>query len=70
MPILWDEGVESVHINSVHIGRAVYCANCEMITDSVGDKCIICGSKSLESIERMLRRQNGYCQVARNSSTR
>ena len=40
--------------NSIRLVQAVLCANCEMITDSTGESCLVCGSKSLLSIARVL----------------
>jgi hypothetical protein len=41
-------------INSVHLVNAVLCADCEVISDSAGDTCQICGSRSLLSLGRVL----------------
>ena len=40
--------------NSIRLLEAVLCANCEMITDSTGESCVVCGSKSLLSLARVL----------------
>ncbi len=34
--------------------EAVLCADCEVISNSVGDKCEVCGSGSLLSLGRVL----------------
>lgn len=41
-------------LNSVHLVNAVLCADCEVISDSAGDTCEICGSRSLMSLGRVL----------------
>jgi hypothetical protein len=41
-------------LNSVHLANAVLCADCEVISDSVGDTCEVCGSRSLMSLGRVL----------------
>jgi hypothetical protein len=41
-------------LNSVHLINAVLCADCEVISDSAGDTCEVCGSRSLMSLGRVL----------------
>ncbi len=41
-------------LNSVHLVNAVLCADCEVISDSAGDTCQVCGSRSLMSLGRVL----------------
>lgn len=41
-------------LNSLHLLQAVFCANCEVISDSPGDTCAVCGSPSLLSLSRVL----------------
>jgi hypothetical protein len=41
-------------LNSVHLVNAVLCADCEVISDSAGESCAICGSRSLMSLGRVL----------------
>lgn len=41
-------------LNSVHLVNAVLCADCEVISDSAGDTCLVCGSRSLLSLGRVL----------------
>ncbi len=41
-------------LNSVHLVNAVLCADCEVISDSAGECCEICGSRSLMSLGRVL----------------
>jgi hypothetical protein len=41
-------------LNSVHLVNAVLCADCEVISDSAGDTCEVCGSRSLLSLGRVL----------------
>jgi hypothetical protein len=41
-------------VNTVHLLSAVLCADCEVISDSAGDICVVCGSRSLLSLGRVL----------------
>jgi hypothetical protein len=41
-------------LNSVPLLEAVLCADCEIISNSAGDRCEICGSRSLLSLGRVL----------------
>src|SRR5690348_10550202 len=47
-------GESSSGLNSVHLVNAVLCADCEVISDSAGDTCRVCGSRSLMSLGRVL----------------
>ncbi|MGO9518436.1 MAG: hypothetical protein ACLPND_15460 [Candidatus Korobacteraceae bacterium] len=41
-------------LNSLRLLEAVLCADCEIISNSAGDRCEICGSPSLLSLGRVL----------------
>jgi len=41
-------------LNSLPLLEAVLCADCEIISNSAGDRCEICGSPSLLSLGRVL----------------
>jgi hypothetical protein len=41
-------------LSSLPLLEAVLCADCEIISNSVGDRCEICGSPSLLSLGRVL----------------
>jgi hypothetical protein len=43
-----------VELNSVPLLEAVLCADCEIISNSAGESCEICGSRSLLSLGRLL----------------
>jgi hypothetical protein len=51
MPIEPKWGAE---LSSVPLLEAVLCADCEIISNSAGDRCEICGSPSLLSLGRVL----------------
>ncbi len=51
MPIEHKWGAE---LSSVSLLEAVLCADCEMISNSAGEQCQICGSPSLLSLGRVL----------------
>ena len=50
--------VSSAHaarcLNAVALQNAVLCAECEVVSDSPHDQCLVCGSHSLVNICRML----------------
>jgi hypothetical protein len=41
-------------LSAVPLCNAVYCANCEVITNSPHDTCNVCGSHSVAGLSRML----------------
>jgi len=41
-------------LHSVALREAVLCADCEIISNSVGETCEVCGSRSLLSLGRVL----------------
>jgi len=41
-------------LNSVPLVEAVLCADCEIISNSGGEQCEVCGSRSLLSVGRVL----------------
>lgn len=62
--ILWtekdDPPISRDIVQSIEIGRAVYCEDCRTVNNSYTDHCIQCGSVAIVSIERLIRRSNGY----------
>ena len=40
-------------VNAVALQNAVLCAECEVVSDSPHDTCLVCGSRSLFNIARM-----------------
>jgi hypothetical protein len=40
-------------LNAVALHNAVFCAECEVVSDSPYDRCLVCGSRSLFNIARM-----------------
>ncbi len=50
-----DDGREfEASLHSVPLIQAVLCADCEMISNSGGESCEVCGSRSLLSVSRIL----------------
>ena len=45
---------EEIPVNTIHILKAVLCADCEVISDGARDTCVVCGSRSLLSLGRVL----------------
>lgn len=41
-------------VNAVALQNAVLCAECDVVSDSPHDHCLVCGSRSLFNISRML----------------
>jgi hypothetical protein len=48
------DATEKAEINSVCLQNAVFCTDCEVISDSPHDTCRVCGSHSLLSLSRIL----------------
>jgi len=51
-------GIESIPergrvLNTVALQNAVLCAECDVVSDSPHDQCLVCGSRSLFNIARM-----------------
>jgi hypothetical protein len=42
-----------INVNAVALQNAVLCAECDVVSDSPHDRCLVCGSRSLFSIARM-----------------
>jgi hypothetical protein len=40
-------------LNAVPIGNAVLCAECDVVSDSPHDTCLVCGSHSLFNVARI-----------------
>jgi hypothetical protein len=50
-----NEAAEALRfVNSVCLQNAVLCADCDCVSDSPHDKCLVCGSRSLFNIARVL----------------
>lgn len=49
-----ETAVEPIPLNAVPLRQAVLCANCDVISDSSHDHCLICGSASLMPLARVL----------------
>jgi hypothetical protein len=48
-------GVEKMRpLNAISLGNAVLCADCDTVSDSPHDECLVCGSRSLFNISRAL----------------
>ncbi len=41
-------------LNSICLQNAVLCAECDVVSDSPHDHCLVCGSRSLFNISRLL----------------
>jgi hypothetical protein len=48
-------GAERVRpLNAISLKNAVLCADCDVVSDSPHDHCLVCGSRSLFNISRLL----------------
>ena len=48
-------GAEKIRqLNAVSLRNAVLCADCDTVSDSPHDECLVCGSRSLFNISRAL----------------
>ena len=43
-----------IDVNAVRLQQAVLCAGCDVISDSPHDACLVCGSRSLLPLSRVL----------------
>ena len=55
---MWDPSVESAPargrvLNAVALENAVLCAECDVVSDSPHDVCMVCGSRSLFNVARI-----------------
>jgi hypothetical protein len=41
-------------LNAISLRNAVLCADCDVVSDSPHDQCLVCGSRSLFNISRAL----------------
>lgn len=51
-------------IDTLPLLDAVLCADCEMISNSRGDCCVVCGSRSLLNLARILGGSIGHVRAA------
>lgn len=49
-----DRGGQPRSFNAVYLQNAVLCAECDCVSDSPNDSCLVCGSRSLFNISRVL----------------
>ena len=49
-----DNALDKPDVNAVCLQESVLCADCEVISDSPNDSCLVCGSHSLFSLSRVL----------------
>ena len=53
-PVMKDRETEGARsFNAVALQNAVLCAECDVVSDSPHDICLVCGSRSLFSIARL-----------------
>lgn len=46
-------GKTSYTLNAISLKHAVLCADCDVISDSPHDRCLVCGSRSLFNVCRV-----------------
>jgi hypothetical protein len=49
-----DQADKGRPLNSISLQNAVLCADCDVVSDSPHDHCLVCGSRSLFNISRLL----------------
>jgi hypothetical protein len=52
-PYADDAPERSRRLNAIALQNAVLCAECDVVSDSPHDTCLVCGSRSLFNIARM-----------------
>ncbi len=57
------EDTIKLDVNAVRLQHAVLCANCDVISDSPHDRCLICGSHSLLPLARVLNSAGAQAQT-------
>jgi len=53
-PALGNTSARGRVLNAITLQNAVLCAECDVVSDSPHDQCMVCGSRSLVNITRML----------------
>ena len=53
-PFREDDAPSGRVLNAVALQNAVLCADCDVVSDSPHDRCMVCGSPSLVNISHML----------------
>ena len=48
------DNILNFEVNAVRLQKAVLCAGCDVISDSPHDACLVCGSRSLLPLCRVL----------------
>jgi hypothetical protein len=48
------EAIAEQDLNAVRLQNAVLCVDCEVVSNSPHERCLVCGSKSLFSLSRVL----------------
>jgi len=49
-----DRGGQLRSFNAVFLQNAVLCVDCDCVTDSPHERCLVCGSRSLFNLSRVL----------------
>jgi hypothetical protein len=58
------DNLRTTSIDTLPLVNAVLCADCEMISNSRGDSCVVCGSRSLLNLSRILGGSAGKIRAA------
>lgn len=53
-PVVNLHGEKDRPLNSISLQNAVLCADCDVVSDSPHDHCLVCGSHSLLNMARLL----------------
>jgi hypothetical protein len=52
-PVVGSASAQGQVLNAVALQNAVLCAECDVVSDSPHDTCLVCGSRSLVNIARI-----------------
>jgi hypothetical protein len=52
-PIVGNSSARSRILNAIALQNAVLCAECDVVSDSPHDVCLVCGSRSLFNVARI-----------------
>ncbi len=61
-----NQAVDKIAVNAIRLQQAVLCANCDCISDSPHDACLVCGSRSLLPLARVLNRTGAAVRIVKS----
>ena len=58
------DNLDRLELNAVRLQQAVLCVDCDVISDSPNSRCLVCGSRSLLTLARVLNVEQRSCVPA------